>query len=359
MKICLTIHALSAGGMERVMAQLVSFFSQKESLEVHLVLYGIKRDIFYTIPDKVIIHKPDFKFSNSQRTWHTAKTLFFLRRTIKKINPDTVLSFGEVWNNLVLLALWGLTFPVYISDRSQPGKDLGRFHNYLRNFLYPKANGFIAQTKIAKQITESAGRNSNICVIGNPIRTKLKVQSLQKENIVLSVGRLIRTKNIDQLIQIFSNINMPGWKLVIVGGDAKKQELMTELQSLVKSLNMSGKIILTGTQSNVDSYYNKSRIFAFTSNSEGFPNVIGEAMAAGLPVISFDCVAGPSEMIQDGENGFLIPIFDYAGFEKKLKSLMEDITLREKLGKKAKQSIRMFSVESIGKQFYSFITKSK
>lgn len=279
-----------------------------------------------------------------------------LKINCKEINPDTILSFGEVWNNFVLLAMWGLEFPVYISDRSQPGKDLGRLHNYLRNFLYPKARGFIAQTQKAKQIAKSARRNSNICVIGNPIKTLLESQSLPKENIVLSVGRLIHTKHIDQLIKIFSNINKPDWKLVIVGGDANKQDIMAGLQRLVEDLDMTNKITLTGTQSNVSSYYQTSRIFAFTSSSEGFPNVIGEAMAAGLPVVSFDCIAGPSEMIQDGENGFLIPVFDYTAFEKKLKFLMENKVVQEQLGENARQSIKKFSLESVGEQFYSFIT---
>jgi hypothetical protein len=76
----------------------------------------------------------------------------FLRKKVKNIDPDTILSFGEYWNNLVLLSLYGLKYPVYISDRSQPDKDLGRVQNRLRDLLYPKAAGFIAQTSKAKEI---------------------------------------------------------------------------------------------------------------------------------------------------------------------------------------------------------------
>ena len=355
-KICLVIHALSAGGMERVMSQLAFNFSKKENVEIHMVLYGIKREIFYPIPGSIIVHKPGFEFSNSRRQWHTFRTLLFLRRTFKSIKPDSILSFGELWNNLVLLALYGLKFPVYISDRSQPDKDIGLLHNKLRHWLYPKAAGLIAQTEKAKEIAESERRNANIRVIGNPIR-KIKCDlHIPRENVVLTVGRLIKTKNLDQLIRLFVRINQPGWKLVIVGGDAQRQNLMVELRELIDQLCTADTVILAGNQSDIDRFYLKSRIFAFTSSSEGFPNVIGEAMSAGLPVVSFDCVAGPSEMIRDGENGFLVPVFDYLAFEAKLKCLINDEKLREEYGRNARHSINEFSIESISDQYYSFMT---
>jgi glycosyltransferase involved in cell wall biosynthesis len=354
-KICLLIHALSPGGMERVMSELIGYFAEKDHLEIHLVLYGIKRDIFYPLPKSIIIHRPNFDFLNSRRTLCTFKTLLYMRRTIKEIKPDSVLSFGEPWNNLVLLALYGCHVPVFVSDRAQPDIDLGRFNNKLRVLLYPKATGLIAQTEKAKEIALANKRNANIRVIGNPIRNVKPGLPEEKENIVLTVGRLIRTKHLDQLIRLFVRIDQPGWKLVIVGGDAQKQNLMVELQQLVRELDAADRVILAGNQMDVDSYYRRARIFAFTSSSEGFPNVVGEAMSAGLPVVSFDCVAGPSEMIKDGENGFLVPVFAYTTFEEKLRLLMDDPELQKKLGGNARQSIAKFSVESIGQQFYSFI----
>jgi GalNAc-alpha-(1->4)-GalNAc-alpha-(1->3)-diNAcBac-PP-undecaprenol alpha-1,4-N-acetyl-D-galactosaminyltransferase len=357
-KICLIIHSLSAGGMERVMSQLAWYFSKKKNLEIHLVLYGRKREIFYPIPESIILYTPAFKFLNSKRTWHTIKTLLFLRKTVKEIQPDTILSFGELWNNLVLLALHGLKYPVFISDRSRPDKNLGFFHNTLRKILYPHASGIVAQTNKAKKIAESQKRNANIEVIGNPIRNIECGPPVSKENIVLTVGRLIRTKHIDELIKLFVRINEAGWKLVVVGGDAQKQNLKVELIQLVKDQDATDRVTLVGTCSDVDKYYQKAKIFAFTSSSEGFPNVIGEAMSAGLPVISFDCVAGPSEIIRDGKNGFLVDVFDYETFEKRLKQLMDDKELRCRLAAKAEAAIEAFSVDCIGKKYLQFILKS-
>ncbi len=357
-KICLVIHSLSPGGMERVMSQLAAYLVQQDKVEVHLVLYGITREVFYPLPESVVIHRPGFVFSNKKRTWHTIKTLFFLRRMVKQIRPDTVLSFGEMWNNLVLLALYRLGVPVYVSDRSRPGKNLGALHNRLKKWLYPTAAGLIAQTDKAREIAEQNKRNSNIRVIGNPIRDVKPGKPEDKENIVLTVGRLIPTKHTDELIQLFVRLNRPGWKLIIVGGDAQRQNLMVELEKLVAKLGAGDRVELAGTRSDVDSYYQKSKIFAFTSSSEGFPNVVGEAMSAGLPVVSFDCVAGPSEMMEDGENGFLVDLFDYDTFAERLALLMEDAELCDRLGRQARKSIKQrFSVEAIGEQFYSFILK--
>ena len=169
------------------------------------------------------------------------------------------------------------------------------------------------------------------------------------------VGRLIKTKHQDKLIEMFARVSPPDWKLVIVGYDHLKQQHMERLKNLAKELNVEQRVIFTGKQNNTEDYYLKSSIFAFTSSSEGFPNVIGEAMSAGLPIVAFDCVAGPSEMIINGHNGFLIPLFDYDLFQNKLLQLMQDKDLREDFGANARESIKRFSGEKICETFYRFI----
>jgi glycosyltransferase involved in cell wall biosynthesis len=358
-KFCLIIHSLGIGGMERVMAELANNFSARKNIEVHLVMIGIKRNIEYPISESILIHRPGFEFDNSRRTLDTFRTLRFIRSKIKEIGPDKVLGFGELWNNLVLLSLYGLRIPVFVSDRSEPNKDLGRIHNFLRDKLYPTAAGYVAQTDEARRICEENRWNTNIRVIGNPIREIKPDDNITRENIVLTVGRLIKTKNIDQLIQIFNSINQPGWKLVIVGGNAKKLRLFEDLQMLINDLGAEDKIFLEGKQKNVERYYNKSKLFAFTSSSEGFPNVIGEALSAGLPVVAYDCVAGPSDMIDDGDNGFLIPLFDQKKFTDKLRLLMENSELRCRMAENAKKIVDKFSVNKIADQFYSFMLEDR
>jgi len=356
-RICLVIHSLGIGGMERVMSLLANNFVERARTEVHLVLTGINREILYPLDERVIVHRPGFKFKNSRRTLHTLKTMRFIRSEVKSIDPHTILSFGELWNNMVLLSLLGTGFPVYISDRSQPDKNLGRLHNFLRDRLYPRAAGYIAQTDKAKEICLEHGWNSNVKVIGNPVRVIKKDPSVSKENIVLTVGRLIKTKHIDQLIEIFAEIDRPDWKLVIVGGDANKLNLSEELQKKIDELKMGGRILLEGQQNDVDRYFNRSKLFAFTSSSEGFPNVIGEALSAGLPVVAYDCLAGPAALIEDGRNGYMVPLFEKEEFKRKLEQLMEDEELRNGFSENSGLKIREFSEEEIVENYYYFINE--
>ena len=151
-------------------------------------------------------------------------------------------------------------------------------------------------------------------------------------------------------------MNRQDWKLVVVGGDAQNQNIMEKLKVQLDGLENPSNIELTGMRKDVENYLNRAKIFAFTSSSEGFPNVVGEAMSAGLPVVSYDCVAGPSDMIEDGVNGYLVPVFDDELFKQRLLKLMDSDEKLEQMGGKAKESIKAFAVEHITEKFYSFIT---
>lgn len=337
------------------MSELAQYFASKKEIEIHLILYGITREIFYPIPDSIITYKPTFRFNNSWRLIYTIVTLFFIRKTVKRINPTSILSFGEYWNSFILIALYRLKYPVFVSDRCQPDKSLGVMHDFLRKKLYPKARGIIAQTIKAGDIYRIQLNHKNIRVIGNPIRSISPGKDVIREKIVLMVGRLIKSKNQDKLIEIFLNISRPGWKLVIVGYDHLKQDLSYQLKRIISKNQAQDLIKLEGKKSDVEAYYLKSSIFAFTSSSEGFPNVIGEAMSAGLPVIAFDCVAGPSEMIKDNLNGFLVPLFNYGYFQDKLEVLMKNEELRTLFGNKAREDIQQFSITKIGDQYLQFL----
>lgn len=355
---CLVIPSLQAGGMERVMSELAGDFVSRPGTEVHLVLYGITREIFYQVPSGVKIHKPEFRFNNRYRLFYTLRTMAYLRKTIRGISPDSVLSFGEYWNSFVLLSLVGLGLKVFVSDRSQPDKSLGKFQDLLRKWIYPRAEGIIFQTEKAREIFQKRSEHPNTIVIGNPVRT-IGTSDSPRQNKVLMVGRLIKSKNQDRLISIFARLDRPDWKLVLVGYDHMKQNHMSRLEKLADELGIKDQVVFTGKTDDTETFYRECSIFAFTSSSEGFPNVIGEAMSAGMPVIAYDCVAGPSEMIKDGENGFLIPLFDDKQFVEKLQILMDDPLLRSRMGKNAMESIREFSKEKICESFFNFISGNK
>ena len=358
-KIAFIIPSLQAGGMERVMAELANYYSKKKDLEIHFVFYGKSPKLFYTINQNITIHKVKGTFNDSLRLFEALKRMWFIRKTIRAIQPNAVLSFGTQWNNMALLALKNTTFPVFVSDRGSPVRKYKFTTELLKSILYGSAAGIIAQTKTAKEILKERFPKTRITTIGNPINKHTSDKEIKRENLILTIGRLIETKHHDRLIKVFSKLAAPDWKLMIVGGDALKEKNYEKLQLLIKNLGVENRVILTGMQKNIGEYYQKSKIFAFTSSVEGFPNVVGEALSAGLPVVSYDCLAGPSEMITNGDNGFLIPVFDDVKFQEKLQLLINNENLRQKMAEKAPESIKKFCVETIGKQFLDFILAEK
>jgi glycosyltransferase involved in cell wall biosynthesis len=198
--------------------------------------------------------------------------------------------------------------------------------------------------------------NSSIQVIGNPIKQVNPQIKEGRDNIILAVGRLINSKHHSELIQLFAKLNQQGWKLVIVGGDALRQSNFEKLNKLIKTLSLEDQVKLTGSIKDVDFWYRKARIFAFPSSSEGFPNVVGEALAHGLPVVAFDCVAGPRDLIQHGQNGFLIETLNFEDFAKHLHQLMTDDDLLKTLAENAPNSVLSFCEEEIAHRFYQGIT---
>lgn len=359
MKICCVIPSLQPGGMERVMSVLINGFIHDHNAEVHVVLYGASREVFYGLNEGAYIHMPDWEFDKQHRTHDTFKTMRYLRKTLRSMHPDAILSFGSRWNSLVLLSCFGLRLPIYISDRGTPISYSKDFQFWLKKILYPKAKGIVVQTSLAEKLYRQRYRQTNFEVIGNPIRNISIPQDIQRENAIVSVARLVDLKHFDRLIAIFESIGNQDWKLIIVGGNADGQHILEDLQQLRETCLLKENIVLTGTQKDVDTYLLRSKIFAFTSSQEGFPNAIGEAMSAGLPVVSYDCITGPSEMIENGQNGYLTKVFDDETFKERLETLMNDEDLRAKMGKQAKESIGRFSEGLIVEKFYTFITQTR
>jgi GalNAc-alpha-(1->4)-GalNAc-alpha-(1->3)-diNAcBac-PP-undecaprenol alpha-1,4-N-acetyl-D-galactosaminyltransferase len=341
-KIALVIPSLQAGGMERVMSELANYFSLNNSIEVHLIILG-KNLKFYDISNKVVIHEPDFYFDNKYKIYHTIKTIVFLRYKIKAINPYSILSFGEMYNSFVLLSTLFLKVKVYVSDRSKPDKSWGRIHDILRKVLYKNAFGIISQTTYSKIFLHKITNHKNIIIIPNPVRHK-EENNLVRKNVILSVGRLIFSKRIDLLLEIFADVNRKDFNLWILGDGPEYEKLVY----LAKELNILDRVTFWGSRKDVNLFYGQAKIFAFTSISEGFPNVLLEALASGLPSISFDCIAGPSDLIDDGQNGFLIPLLDIDCYKAKLNHLMDDQVYKQLVANTIKSSKR-YDIDNIGK----------
>jgi GalNAc-alpha-(1->4)-GalNAc-alpha-(1->3)-diNAcBac-PP-undecaprenol alpha-1,4-N-acetyl-D-galactosaminyltransferase len=349
--IALLIPDLAAGGAERVMSILANEFSMQEDIQVHLILY-VKPDIFYKLNKNIIIHKLDFNYKKLPRFLYIARISLFLRKKLKEIKPDALLSFGGKYNSLVLLSAWGLGIRGYISDRSRPGIKYGFIPDLFNPYAYKLAHGIIVQTSAAKEYAVVKTKHRNIKLIPNPVPS-IKKHDFQRENIILNVGRFITTKNQEELVKIFIDINPKDWKLIFIGEGPK----LSHCKEIVENTGFTDKIEFIGNTPDVQAYYQRSKIFAFTSSSEGFPNVLAEAMAAGCASISYDCMAGPSDIIDDGKNGFLVDEGNIERYKVKLEFLLSNDDVIRKFSKEGIKKMEEFETTKISDAFLKIILK--
>ncbi|MFV0397066.1 MAG: glycosyltransferase [Bacteroidales bacterium] len=285
-------------------------------------------------------------------------SLWRLRKLCKNESFDFVFSFSGMHSCYVLIALMGLGTKVYVFHRANPYKTYGIINDWLNRLFFSRSEGLVVQTQIAKSFFRDKYGHPNIIHVPNPVKELLVYDNIPKDDIIITVSRLVNGKGIDKLINIFSELSTGtnnGWILQIVGDG----ELREQFQDLTRSLGMEHKVQFLGFQKEVDLLLAKASIFAFSSQSEGFPNALLEAMSVGLPCISFDCPTGPSELIQDNVNGFLIELGDDTSYKNKLATLMKDRLLRDKFSFEAKKIKHEFDLNVIISRFVSEITQNQ
>lgn len=356
MKIVLIIPTLSSGGAERVISLLANEWA-KNNNDVYLIAWNAEKP-FYEISNDVIVRDLGFKYTGKiDRFMKQTKVLFGIRKQIKQIKPDFVLSFLTINNVLVLLATLHLKQKIYISERNSPEiilQQLSKPYHLLRHLLYTRASGIIVQTKMAKDFILREFPSINAIVIANPIMPA-KHKDIKKQKVILNIGRLTEQKGQKDLIQAFYELSLEDWRLVILG----EGSLRTDLEKLVYSLGIFKKVALPGSVQDVQEYLSKATIFAFPSYFEGFPNALAEAMVSGLPVVSYDCKTGPGELIDDGINGYLVPVGDIDKLKEKLLLLIQDEKKRTELSSEALKIADNLSVEKISNKFLNFCIENQ
>lgn len=355
-KIAFLIPSLSLGGAERVVVSLANKFSDK--FEVFLIVLN-KTETVYNVDKEVNLIYLQEKYSPSSSLIEAIKSnVIYVKKIVKiaKNNQiDILIGFTTSVNILTVISSRLLKKPNLISERNNPEVYVpNSFWRILRNFWYPFTDGLIVQTELIKGFYLKTIQESKIKIIPNPIDEIMfsaRKDYSERENVVLTVGRLDANKNQRLLIEAFANLNIGNWKLVIAGDGVLREEY----KKLTASLGIADKVDFVGNVNNVSDYYNKAKIFVFTSRSEGFPNALLEAMSFGLPCISSDCPSGPSEIIRNNENGFLVEVNNRMQLEKQLTNLMDNPDLCLKFGAKALLSTDKFKIQAIYKQWETLI----
>jgi GalNAc-alpha-(1->4)-GalNAc-alpha-(1->3)-diNAcBac-PP-undecaprenol alpha-1,4-N-acetyl-D-galactosaminyltransferase len=349
--ICFIVPSLQLGGLENAASIIVNYLAAQGIKVTILTLFKFPH--FYSLDENITIIDPPFRKTKSFKIIYYLKIILFLRKHIKIIKPNRILSYGDWSNILILIACIGLSQQPVISDRASPGLKFQWYVSLLRKVFYAKAGGIIAQTeRAAMQKRRMLGNKVNIKIIPNPVKQVRLFPEIQRENLILGVGRHWHVKGLDRLIEAFALLGNTDYQLIIAGSTGPATPLLV---SQIKKYNLQGKISFLEKVKELDKLAARCRIFVLPSRSEGFPNALIESMAAGLACISFDVNAGPADIINNGHDGLLVENNNISELAKKIRYLTENEPEIIRLGQNALQIRERLSLEIIGKEYMDFI----
>lgn len=345
--VLLVTASLEAGGSERQLADMANFWVSRGLRIVMASWSGAGVADFYRLDPRVRRAHLDGPRANGPLATLTATfgRIRRLRRLIAAERPDAVISFITENNVLTLLAGTGSNARLIVSERAHPALDLNvsRVWRGLRKLLYSRADVVVAQTRQTAAWIEQHC-HAKAVVVPNGLR-ELHDSQIPKESLIVGVGRLVPQKGFDLLLEAFARIaaRFPDWKVVIVGEGGEREALERQRDAL----GLAGRVTLPGHSGAVESWMARAGLVVQPSRFEGFPNVVLEAMGLGAAVVSADCLAGPSDLIDDGANGRLVPVENVPALAAAMADLMAQPDERARLGRAATAVRERFRQERI------------
>ena len=343
-KYLFVIPSLSKGGAERVVSILASELIEQQKEAIVITHFKVENEYLVNSEVKVICLSDlqESEYRAKMSPLYLLKLAKRLRKVIYKENPDYIIPF--LWTTCVRvdIALIGSEYKkrVIQTVRNNPyifpkNNIMKRYRDYLVNKSYLT----IVQNEEQKKYF-STDLHEKIKILQNPVSKELLSINYDKSNDeihIVGVGRLEEQKNFSLLIKAFKNVwdKHPNSRLHIYGEGTLREKLQQEIHDM----HLSQVAILHGRSNNYSEMYGGTSIFVLSSNFEGMPNTLLEAMAVGIPCISTNCPTGPSDIIRDGENGFLVEVGDYDMVFEKICKIIEDKNIAKEIGENAKKFI--------------------
>ncbi len=340
-KICFVITKLTDGGAERVTSLVSSALADKEDSEVHLLTFE-KRENEYELSRKILRHNLEIDNTSVAKT---LKSLICIRKYLKNLKCSCYVGIDILANVLVSSLGMFSKRKTVISERNAPKQvKISRFMKILRRIFYPFADCVVFQTEGAKNDYPEKIAKKGV-IIPNPVKSNLP-RNTSKKHVICAAARLTEEKNHYLLINSFKKIVElhPDYSLSIFGQGAMEQEL----KEYVRSIGMRNHIIFEGYCTDVHERMKDAEIFVLSSNYEGLPNSLLEAMGMGFAVISTDCPpGGPRSLIDNERNGLLVPVGNEEKMTKAILRYIEDPIFRENAGSAAIEVNDKYSIEKI------------
>ncbi len=340
------IGSLSGGGAERVVSVWASALAER-GYKVSVIVYARVKDE-YEISEKVSVY-PIAVSQKACNDMSVLKRVLRFRKALKRLRPDVVISFLPVVQVYVRYASIGLRHKKIETIRINPWKTEISRSKYYKSWLkcFDKCDRLIVQSEDQKPFFNQKVQNKAV-TIPNPINTLYLENEKQEYNSsshkIVAAGRLTKQKNYEMLIDAIKIVakDYEDVTLSIYGSGNQEQEL----ESYIRNAGLTNKVMLMGRSNKLYNVYKESDLYVMSSDYEGLPNALSEAMAIGLPCISTDCKTGPRDLIDDQINGFLVPCGDSQQLAKKIKEVFSLSCEKQKeLGKNARQKINDFCSE--------------
>lgn len=344
MKISFITSTLHAGGSERVMALLANSFADK-GYEVEIICLNQHLQ-FYELHEQVkAIHVEDHVGKR------VLKKVTWLRRHVRKEQPDVVIAFMLEVFCLTLFALIGIKVPVISSERIDP-HFFGRAKGFLRWLLLRRTTHLVVQTEQIKSFYSSR-LQQRTTIIPNPVTDSVfNIQPGEKKNRLIAVGRLAYQKNYPMMFRCFKKLlnSFPDYQLFVYGDGPQKEEI----KQFILSENLEHNIILAGRTENIIDELNVSKAFLMTSDYEGMSNAMLEALCVGLPIVTTE-VSGARDLIESGINGFITPARDESAYVDALVDLLSNDHLMNVMAQNNRKKAEVFRKEKIVEQWNKLI----
>ena len=356
MHVAMLIGALTKGGAERVLVNLAADLTEKGHEVTMVTQY--KKENEYPLPYGVkrVISDITEEETTGSRIINFKRRFCKLRRIWKTERPDVILSFIGKNNMMAILTSRFLHIPVAISVRAEPALEYyNGWMRFMARHLFAQADGVILQTRQCFSFFPEKVQKKAV-ILKNPINKVFFRKPCQgeREKTIVAVGRVDANKNHEMLIRAFAGIagEFPDYSLKIYGeGDQKEK-----LQNLIRELGMEKQAFMMGATSDVAGVIERARLFVLSSNSEGAPNTLIEAMLLGLTVISTDCpCGGPAELIEDGKNGYLIPVGDTQKLQEKMQYLLNHLQTADEMGENAAKTAAIFKPEVVYGEWENYL----
>lgn len=348
MNILLVIHSLLCGGAERVLSTLANAWAERG----HCITVATMDNSapFYPLASSVCIRPIGIPAQSGSgimaRVGGNWRRLAALQHCIEQVHPDLVISFMTRTNVIAILAARNSGVRVVACEHTDPRhQELNPVWSALRIATYPLADAVTFLTSnVARRWELWLGGRAHL--MPNPIAVGPTggADGLTYPRNLIAAGRLIPLKGFDLLVEAFQRIagRHADWGLTILG----EGSMRSQLERQIEKAGLTGQVHLPGLVPDPHAWFAAADLFVLSSLHEGLPCALCEAMACGLPAVSFDCESGPADVIRDGVNGVLVPAGNANSLADALDCLMTDTPARERMGLRAVEVQERFGIET-------------